>query len=190
MKMHRIDLTQPLSFTIDNVLSPGECQALIARIEVAGPKIAPVSRAEGPVVDLGMRNNTRVMFDDPELAALLYARVVERLPRTISESNVVGANERLRCYRYAAGQRFAPHYDGYFVRSADERSLLSFLVYLNEGFGGGETALLDLGQTIVPKRGMALLFQHRILHEGCAVTSGVKYVARSDVMYRRAPAPD
>jgi hypothetical protein len=29
---------------------------------------------------------------------------------------------------------------------------------------------------------MALLFQHQLLHEGCVVTSGVKYVLRSDVM--------
>ena len=33
---------------------------------------------------------------------------------------------------------------------------------------------------------MALLFQHRLLHEGAEVTAGVKYVVRSDIMYRRA----
>src|SRR5436190_923549 len=101
MYAHLIDLTQPLSFTLDGVLSPGECQALIARIDAAGPKIAPVSYPEGPVVNIGMRNNTRVTFDDPALAALLYARVVDRLPKTISGRTVVGANERLRCYRCA-----------------------------------------------------------------------------------------
>ena len=36
---------------------------------------------------------------------------------------------------------------------------------------------------MVPRPGMALLFQHRLLHEGCAVESGVQYVLRSDVMY-------
>ena len=71
-----------------------------------------------------------------------------------------GANERLRCYRYAPGQRFAPHHDGSFFRSDDERSLLTFMIYLNEGFEGGETALLDLERVIVPRTGMALLFQH------------------------------
>ncbi len=188
MKMHRIDVSQPLSFTIDGVLTPAECQALIARIEAAGPKIAPVSYPAGPVVDLGMRNNTRVMFDDPALAALLYARVVERLPATMSGGGVVGANERLRCYRYEAGQYFAPHHDGAFIRDAQERSTLTFMIYLNEGFTGGETALLDLGEVVVPRTGRALLFQHAILHEGCAVTSGVKYAVRSDIMYRQLAA--
>ncbi len=188
MYAHLIDLSQPLSFTIDGVLSPDECRALIARIEAAGPSIAPVSREDGPVIDLGTRNNTRVMFDDAELAALLFERVRARLPKEISGGVVVGANERLRCYRYAVGQRFAPHYDGAFVRNKEERSRLTFIVYLNEGFTGGETAMLDFDEVIVPRTGRALLFQHAILHEGCEVTSGVKYAVRSDIMYG-LPAP-
>jgi prolyl 4-hydroxylase len=184
MYAHLLDLTRPLFFTIDDVLSRDECADLIAHIEAAGPKIAPISRASGPVVDLGTRNNTRVMFDDPELAARMFDRVRAQVPQTISGRRVVGANERLRCYRYAEGQRFAPHYDGAFERDDFERSKLTFIVYLNDGFGGGETALLDLDEVIVPRTGSALLFQHAILHEGCAVTSGVKYAVRSDIMYR------
>lgn len=188
MYAHLLDLSQPLSFTIDDVLSPDECRALIARIEAAGTIVAPITRPEGPVLDLGVRNNTRVMFDDPELASLLYERVKSRLPATISGGEVVGANERLRCYRYAVGQRFAPHYDGAFVRDEAERSQLTFIVYLNDDFTGGETAMLDFDEVIAPRPGRALLFQHKLLHEGCAVTSGVKYAVRSDIMYRR-PRP-
>jgi prolyl 4-hydroxylase len=183
-----VDLQKPLFFTLDAVLSPAECDALIARIDAAGPTIAPITRSTGAALDPDTRNNTRVMFDDPPLAALLFDRVHPRLPEELSGMHVAGANERLRCYRYAPGERFAPHYDGYYARSEDERSLLTFMVYLNEGFTGGETALLDLDHVIVPKKGMALLFQHRILHEGCAVISGTKYVVRSDIMYRQARA--
>jgi len=96
----------------------------------------------------------------------------------------VGANERFRCYRYDIDQRFAPHYDGAFIRNDTERSHLTFMVYLNEGFGGGATEFHDFGITVVPKTGMALLFQHFLLHEGCFVTSGLKYALRTDVMYR------
>jgi hypothetical protein len=35
-----------------------------------------------------------------------------------------------------------------------------------------------------PKQGMALLFLHDLYHEGSEVTQGVKYVLRSDIMYR------
>ena len=49
----------------------------------------------------------------------------------------VGANERFRCYRYKPGQKFAAHYDGAFERDETERSLLTFMVYLNDDFEGG-----------------------------------------------------
>ena len=57
------------------------------------------------------------------------------------------------------------------------------MVYLNDDFAGGETEFVDLRRTIVPRTGSALLFQHMLLHAGETVTSGVKYVLRSDVLY-------
>jgi len=134
-----------------------------------------------------IRNNTRVMIDDVPYAADLFARIAPHVPATMYDGiwRAVRANERLRCYRYDVGQRFAPHYDGAFTRNATEESLYTFIIYLNEGFGGGETEFLDLGERIVPRTGMALLFQHRLMHEGCKVTAGRKYAMRSDIMYRR-----
>jgi prolyl 4-hydroxylase len=181
-----LDLTKPLWWTVDGVLSPAECAALVARIDAMGPTLAPVSRASGPVIDEGMRSNTRVIFDDPAFAGLLFERLRPHVPPELGGMQVTSANERLRCYRYAPGERFAPHYDGSFHRSSVERTLLTVLVYLNEGFSGGETALLDFDQVITPKTGMALLFQHAILHEGARVRAGVKYAARSDILYRAA----
>jgi hypothetical protein len=44
---------------------------------------------------------------------------------------------------------------------------------------------LDLtDQRIAPRRGRALLFQHRVLHEASVVTAGEKLVLRTDVLYR------
>jgi predicted 2-oxoglutarate/Fe(II)-dependent dioxygenase YbiX len=103
--------------------------------------------------------------------------------------HAVGANERLRCYRYQPGQYFAPHFDGAFVRSRGERSLLTFMVYLNAVEGGGATRFPDHEVAFTPRPGAALLFNHMLLHEGAPVTAGVKYAVRSDVMFRRrAPA--
>lgn len=36
-----------------------------------------------------------------------------------------------------------------------------------------------------PKEGTALVFNHDTLHEGLPVTDGVKYILRTEVMYRR-----
>jgi hypothetical protein len=174
---------------VHDVLSEAECEALIRRIDSLGPAIAPITTGSGFVVRPDVRNNERVMFDDPELAALLFARLAPAYPETWAGPwRAAGMNERFRCYRYHAGQYFAPHFDGAFVRGDDERSELTVLVYLNGGFAGGETVLCDFEVSVVPDRGRALLFQHAILHEGRAVTSGVKYVLRTDVMYRRRVA--
>jgi len=170
-------------WTILDVLSEGECEALIRRVEALKPEAAPVTTSRGMVMMPSLRNNERVMFDDPQLAATLFDRVRDTLPRDLDGRRPVGANERLRCYRYSEGQRFKPHFDGAFTRSPHEKSELTLMVYLNDGFQGGETAFLDLEQRVVPRRGMALLFTHCVLHEGCEVTRGVKYVLRSDVMY-------
>ena len=177
-----LDQSAPLVFTIADVLSAAECAAMIAQIEALGPAAAPVSMAAGAVMRPDLRNNQRVMFDDVALAARLFERLAPVLP-AVAATRPVGANERFRGYKYARAERFAPHRDGCFVRNADERSELTLMVYLNEGFRGGTTRFLDFEVDVVPRTGSALLFQHGLLHEGSPVEHGLKYVLRSDVMY-------
>lgn len=184
-----IDLKKPLHLVIDDVLTPAECAEWIARIEAARPTLAPITTGRGAVVDTGTRNNSRAMIDDVALAAQLYQRVAAHVPEEVMGMRAVGANERLRCYKYEPGQWFKPHYDGAYFRSDSERSWYTFMIYLNHVEAGGETALLDLQVDVVPRPGRALLFQHHMLHEGRAVARGVKYAVRSDIMYRRA-APE
>ena len=183
--MFGLDLSQPLIWTVPEVLSAAECAALIERMESAGTAPAPISTAQGFVMRPDIRNNTRVVLDDLPLAAELLQRIRSHVPQVLGGAQVVGVNERFRCYRYAPGQRFALHYDGAFQRNHDEASKLTFMVYLNEGFTGGATDFPENGECITPKTGMALFFQHRLLHEGCEVLSGLKYALRSDVMYCR-----
>ena len=38
---------------------------------------------------------------------------------------------------------------------------------------------------VSPKAGTALIFNHDTLHEGLPVTEGVKYIIRTEIMYRR-----
>ena len=179
-----LDPTKPLLWTIDDFCSPAECAELVLRIDAAKPEVAPVTTARGPVMRPDIRNNERVVFDDVELAMTLFARARSRLPETMLSRRPVCANERFRAYRYGPGQRFKAHYDGAFVRDQNEQSLLTFMVYLNDGFAGGETAFLDLERVIAPRTGTALFFQHHLLHEGREVTAGTKYVLRTDIMFR------
>ena len=178
-----LDHSGPLVLTVANVLTAEECARLVARIDALGPTDAPITTSRGFVMNPDIRNNKRVMIDDRELARDLFERVRGALPARLFERHASGANERFRCYRYEPGQRFAPHYDGAFERDVNERSELTFMVYLNDSFTGGTTRFHDFDIDVVPRTGSALLFQHRLLHEGCEVRAGVKYVLRSDIMY-------
>lgn len=183
--MTELTWKRPFIKTVEGVLSPDECLALIDRIEALGPADAPVTTPRGFVMRPDLRNNTRVMFDDPVFAQRLFERVKAHLPERVEGTLVaVGANERLRCYRYAPGQYFAPHFDGFFRRDDGDESQLTLMVYLNEVERGGHTVFTDLELDVKPVRGMALLFNHRLLHEGAEVLAGIKYAVRSDVMFR------
>lgn len=189
--MAGLDRTRSYILTVPDVLDGDECRALIARIDAAEPRIAPIATPLGPAIRTSVRNNERVMFEDAALANRMYERVTAAAPREIHGHSLVGANELLRCYRYRPGMRFAPHSDGAFERNEAEQSFYTMIVYLNEGFVGGQTTFLVEPEVVIePRTGMALLFQHPIVHEGSLVTDGVKYVVRSDLMYRRTVEDD
>jgi prolyl 4-hydroxylase len=89
--------------------------------------------------------------------------------------------------RYGPGAGLGPHYDGQF-KSGDQISVATLLVYLNDDFEGGETAFLDDEENVlsevVPVAGMALVLRQDVYHMAAAVTKGVKYLLRTDVMRR------
>lgn len=169
------------------VISREECGALIDLSENLGFDSAPINgEFNGPrgfVVQKG-RDNCRMAIDDFDLAEALWHRVARTVPEKINQKSVVGLNERLRFYRYEAGQSFGIHKDGYFKRSDLEQSLLTLILYLNEDYTGGETFFTDSESLIVPKAGKALLFTHQLWHEGRMVKEGRKYIMRTDVIYK------
>lgn len=183
--MQREDLLGSDVFVIRQFVSPAECVSFIDASERGGYEDAPVDTMA--LVDF--RSNTRLIVDDPRLAADFYARAHSHLPSRIDTRSPTGLNERFRYYRYDPGQHFAPHYDAPFQRSESEASALTLMVYLNDDFEGGSTDFYHEDQTlsfsVTPERGMALVFRHDLFHAGTPVRAGRKYVLRTDVMYGR-----
>ena|SRR6185503_3266638 len=183
-------LDQDKVIVIHGFLSGEECAALIQRSESL--RYEPGTVAD--VVIEEVRNNERVIVDDVSLATDFFRRAEPSLPAVIDGQGLVGFNERWRFYRYGPGQTFKPHRDGSFMRIKSwEESQMTFMIYLNDGMVGGETRFFsDMEQafrqrpylSVQPKRGMALAFIHSIWHEGAMVQSGLKYVLRTDVMYK------
>ncbi|MFC4312195.1 2OG-Fe(II) oxygenase [Steroidobacter flavus] len=178
--MQRQDLSAGI-FTISDVLTPDECQEQIAFAERQGFEVATITARDGPLLNTEVRDNDRVIVDDMEMATRIWKRVGKFVPRRSYGRQVRGLNERLRYYRYMPGQRFSWHFDGAFTRDNGEQSLLTFMIYLNDGYEGGDTRFESV--SVAGKRGMALLFEHELGHEGSLLIAGVKYVLRSDVIY-------
>ena len=194
-------------FVIHDFLTPEECERFIRLTEEAGYRDAPITTAGGPVMAKEVRNNERVMIDNPAWAAELWEKARPFVPSPFPTSEIrhrlalavgtgfpaIGLNERFRFYRYDPGQTFRPHIDGHFARN-DERSQFTFMVYLNGGCVDGDTVIYfqddaltkpgDWALRVTPEPGKALVFYHYLLHEGAPVTAGRKYVLRTDVMYR------
>ena len=171
-------------FTVSKFFTDEECDLSIELAESRGFEDAPINTAFGPQIHKDVRNNTRLIIDDTDLAGKLWERIVDYIPQRLGSWTACGVNERFRFYRYDVGQQFNWHYDGYYERENGERSHLTFMVYLNSGFEGGETTIERLD--IKPEKGLALFFIHQIRHKGQPVSNGRKYVLRTDVMYRRS----
>ena len=187
----------PDIFTIPELLTPDECQALIEKGESLGFTRATVTTHAGPIDLPGVRNNDRAIWDDPHYASEIWERVSTLIPEGPEGQPPVGLNERWRFYRYEPGQQFKRHRDGTLalpprvvegIRLPLGRSMTTLMIYLSDGCEGGETAFYTERGTeflrVRPETGMALCFAHQILHEGCTVVSGKKYVLRTDIMYK------
>jgi hypothetical protein len=148
------------------------------------------------------------------LSTLLHERV---LTVTTDESSELAGtwvpsttNHDVLFAKYPCGGHFAPHTDGNAVIDFNYRSMYSIILFLNtvpDGQGGGTRFYRDeavhqlaekdrrwtcdasLATALVSAvEGRLLFFHQGLVHEGVAPAAPhVKYIIRSDVMYRRSP---
>ena len=182
----------PNVLLIHDFYSPDDCLAEIEYATAAGWREQHGYRSE----------RYRAVKDDHERAAQIWSRI-QSLPSLDQfykdlrpdpyvdfgkESwKVIGLNERLRYYKYEPGHSFPWHQDIMFRLDDVTRTFLTFIVYLNDDFEGGETRFEGLG-TVRPKQGTLIVFPHELRHEGMSVAKGTKTVLRSDIIYRLDPA--
>ena len=97
---------------------------------------------------------------------------------------IITQGEPLTVLRYASGQQYRPHVDT--IAGAQNQRIRTVLVYLNQGYGGGETRFLSNGLTVTGKGGDAIMFDNvysdgtpdpQSQHAGLPVTLGTKWMA-------------
>jgi prolyl 4-hydroxylase len=194
----RQDIDGGRVYQLRQVLTPNECKAVIAAAREVGFSAAGLAIGDGQYrVNEKARNNSRVIIESQALADTLWRRVRTQLNNHHEGARVVGVNERFRVYQYEVGQYFAPHVDVWMSLPKGE-TRESFVIYLNDDFEGGCTRFFEQKPRgehrsrkrnnrerfiVRPPIGGAVVFDHLLLHEGAAVTKGVKYAVRTDVVF-------
>ncbi|CAI5953289.1 unnamed protein product [Closterium sp. NIES-64] len=76
------------------------------------------------------------------------------------------ATSELQLVKYEVGQEYKAHYDGRMLPDGTLEARGTFLVYLNDGFEGGETYFPNVGIKVKPERGKAILWYTHLTDQG------------------------
>ncbi len=162
------------------LLAPAECEYLM---EATGNRFEPsmVYDSNRQLVRDEIRTSDgstiHWLIEDPAVVAL------NRRIAAVSGSSYE-SGEALALLRYSPGQEYRPHFD--FVKGAENRRLMTALIYLNDDYEGGETAFVRTGLKVKGKTGDVILFRNDGAdggpnplseHAGLPITKGFKYLA-------------
>lgn len=162
-------------------LAPEECRYLMQLAEPRLERSSVVDPATGRLVPHPGRTSDNCSFPPGE-ADLVVSRINRRIAKATGTQTDWG--EPLVVLRYTPGQEYKLHLDT--IPGAANQRIWTALLYLNEGYGGGETVFPDLGIAVEGGAGDALLFRSlddhgrpdtRSCHAGTPVTRGTKWLA-------------
>ena len=205
-QIERIDLSDvPGAFQLLNVFTAQECEEFIKQTEELG-------YLEDAAVSLprSVRHNDNITWVVDDLTHdIIWDRCKDFMyddKEIFYGKKTLGLNKRFRFYKYSEGDFFKLHTDGSWPGSRvvnkelitdfykDRYSQMTFLILLSEDFEGGETQFVvnkngtkELVNIRTPKGGV-LCFPHGLhplhcLHSSNTISSGIKYIIRTDVLF-------
>lgn len=112
--------------------------------------------------------------------------VVQAINRRIAAATGSDAKqgEALTVLRYAPGQQYRLHLDA--LPGSDNQRIITAILYLNQGYAGGETQFPEIDLKVVPRVGDLLIFDNvdaagapepLSRHAGLPVLAGTKWIA-------------
>lgn len=166
-----------------SLFTAAECAYLIDLTEPLQRPSVVIDPRTGQQVPNPIRTSSAAGFPFTDENPAIHA-----LNRRLAEASGsdVRSGEPLQVLRYAPGERYHEHSDALPGVPFNQQRVLTFLVYLNEDYEGGETAFPPLGIKVRGRTGDGLLFRNasaagtpdpRAIHAGLPVTRGIKYVA-------------
>ncbi|BCS83736.1 hypothetical protein QLL95_gp0387 [Cotonvirus japonicus] len=195
-------------FIINNLLTDQECDLIINNCQAFHHSLEMEFLSQD-------RDSKRLLNIDNQMAKIIFNRIKSIDFGTNLQPFGFGAEGQWEisgvnpCFRHsfyeAPSIGFLPHRDSAYIQDADNRSIYTLLIYLNDDFDGGSTSFIKpksprkIGQIVSEElldgfdeiynvniqKGSAVIFNHDIIHYGKPVISGTKYIIRSDIIYHR-----
>jgi prolyl 4-hydroxylase len=190
---------EPRVHAFPGFIRPEICEVLIAMTagRLVPAKVYDPIRREDIVI--AHRNNTVATFDINSVE-LVHSLVQARM------SAACGVPDRMfeapSILHYFPGEQIQNHFDFVDPKSTNDyaaeiarngQRVITFLLYLNDDYDGGETAFPDLGIVHKGRTGEGLFFVNahadlspdmRMVHAGCPTTRGEKYIISQFVRSR------
>lgn len=151
-----------------NFLTPGECLTLIGL-------------GESGQLQTGQTNKSINGYRKAKVRWIKEEPLVDRIKNKISEISGLPLEnqETFHFVKYSESGEYKPHYDG-------KSRAKTALIYLNDGYKGGETFFIKSNRTIRPEVGKLIIWDNinpdgsnddESYHAGLPVEYGTKYIA-------------
>lgn len=164
-------------YQIHHAISSSVCRDYVQQGDVVGWGPTNI----GELNPLFSRSQAAIDIDMP----VLFAAIQSTVPPQLDGMDIVAlAGPRTACMRYSAGEYFGLHTDSPFVAEDGALTKLSLVLYLNDDYTGGETVFPDQALEVRPEIGTILLFPPNLRHMSKPIIRGIKYIIRSEVLYR------
>jgi hypothetical protein len=157
---------------INNLLTETECRYLILKTREKGFKSALNGEKHG-------RFNEETFINNSNILKLIRLRLLNVFNNHSEATfSIQNTTEVLEFYRYKKGDFVSPHSDTPIQVSESNKSNYTLVIYLNEGFEGGETFFRLNDLKIKTNQGSAVLFDQNLIHGGSKIIEGEKYILR------------
>jgi prolyl 4-hydroxylase len=173
--------SSPEVSVFEQFMSPAECDYLISAANPLLQQSVIVDPSSGQLRPHPIRTSDGAFF--PWAAEDLVISALNRRMAKASRTDTQ-CGEPLQVLRYRPGQEYRPHFDA--LPAASNQRVYTMLVYLNDGYAGGETFFTRTGLKYAGKRGAGLLFRNvgpegrpdpQAEHAGLPVVQGEKFIA-------------
>ena len=173
--------TRPYVAACDGFMTPAECAYLRHQGEPALQPALVIDSVSGRMIPHPVRTSDNMIFG--VFAEDLVVNALNRRMAAISRT-LPAQGEPLQLLRYGPGGEYRAHMDA--LANEPNQRIATILVYLSDGYDGGETKFLKTGLSFRGKVGDALLFRNvtedgrldpMALHAGLPVRRGTKVIA-------------